>query len=159
MAYAMVSSGHLPLMMPMLLVALLAEGLVVRVAWAEGHLKAVCRQNVAALEDRWEGILAQSEVQLWRLGQLLNIALPLNDVSEKDANLKCVVSKCRATPARIAATPPETRQGFGGPNYPHTPYRGWDATGPRAFWGGGGCSCETPATPSKLWKEPRQGCR
>ena len=24
--------------------------------------------------------------------------------------------------------------------------------------GGGGCSCDTPATPSKLRKEPRQGC-
>ena len=37
MAYAMVSSGHLPLMMPMLLLAFLVDGLVARVAWAEGR--------------------------------------------------------------------------------------------------------------------------
>ena len=53
MAYAMVSSGHLPLMMPMLLIAFLAEELVARVSWAEGHLGALCLQNVAALEDRF----------------------------------------------------------------------------------------------------------
>ena len=55
MVYAMVSSGHLPLMMPMLLVAFLAEGLVVRVAWAERRLKAVCLRNVGALEGRFSG--------------------------------------------------------------------------------------------------------
>ena len=48
MAYAMVSSGHLPLMMPILLLAFLAEGLVARVAWAEGRCKAGHAQNVAA---------------------------------------------------------------------------------------------------------------
>ena len=31
------------------------------------------------------------------------------------------VSKCSATPARIAATPPGARPGFGGPNYPRHP--------------------------------------
>ena len=39
-AYALISSGHLPLMMPMILLALLGEGLVARVAWAENCLKA-----------------------------------------------------------------------------------------------------------------------
>ena len=38
-AYVLMSSGHLPLMMPILLLALLAEGLVARVAWAETSLK------------------------------------------------------------------------------------------------------------------------
>ena len=49
MAYAMVSSGHLPLMMPMLLVAFLAEGLVVRVAWAERRFELAKAQDAAAL--------------------------------------------------------------------------------------------------------------
>ena len=49
MAYAMVSSGHLPLMMPMLLVAFLAEGLVARVAWAEKRFEPAKAQDVAAL--------------------------------------------------------------------------------------------------------------
>ena len=41
MAYAMVSSGHLPLMMPMLLLGFFAEGLVARAAWADGCCKVV----------------------------------------------------------------------------------------------------------------------
>ena len=49
MAYAMVSSGHLPLMMPMLLLAFLAEGLVVRSAWAERRLKRAEVRDAAAL--------------------------------------------------------------------------------------------------------------
>ena len=48
MAYAMVSSGHLPLVIPMLLLAFLADGLVAKVAWAKGRLEAVCAQDVAA---------------------------------------------------------------------------------------------------------------
>ena len=41
MAYALASSGHLPLMMPMLLLVCLAEGLVARVAWAERPFQSV----------------------------------------------------------------------------------------------------------------------
>ena len=48
MAYALVSAGHLPLMMPMLLLAFLADALVARVAWAEGRLEAVHCQNIAS---------------------------------------------------------------------------------------------------------------
>ena len=51
MAYAMVSSGHLPLMLPMLLLAFLAEGLVTIIAWADGCFQVVKLENVAALED------------------------------------------------------------------------------------------------------------
>ena len=51
-AYAMVSSGHLPLMMPMLFIAFLAEGFVTRVTWAEKCLKATSFRNAAALEDK-----------------------------------------------------------------------------------------------------------
>ena len=47
MAYAMVSSGHLPLMNFILLLALLGEGLVARVAWDRGCLKAQYVQKVA----------------------------------------------------------------------------------------------------------------
>ena len=71
-------------------------------------------------------------------------------ITDKDLNL---VSKCSVTPARIAATPLGARQGFGGPNYPRQPKGGggpgWGATGPLGGWG---CSCDTPATPSKLQK-------
>ena len=44
----MMSSGYLPLMMPMLLSVCLCEGLVARVAWADGCLKAKYVQNIAA---------------------------------------------------------------------------------------------------------------
>ena len=47
-AYAIMSSGHLPLMMPVLLLALLGEGLVARVAWTEKGLKAAGVQSIAA---------------------------------------------------------------------------------------------------------------
>ena len=40
MAYAIASSGHLPLMMPLLLFGSFAEGLMARVAWTEGRFKA-----------------------------------------------------------------------------------------------------------------------
>ena len=46
LAYALVSSGHLPLMMPMLLIAYLAEGLVARVSWAESSHKAFYGKSV-----------------------------------------------------------------------------------------------------------------
>ena len=45
MASAMVSSGHLPLMMPMLLLAFLAEGLVVSVGWAKNCLEPAKEQE------------------------------------------------------------------------------------------------------------------
>ena len=48
MAYALVSSGHLPLMNFILLLAFLGEGLVGRVAWVEKRLKAKHVKNVAA---------------------------------------------------------------------------------------------------------------
>ena len=48
MAYALVSSGHLPLMNFILLLAFLGEGLVARVAWVESRLKAKYVENVAA---------------------------------------------------------------------------------------------------------------
>ena len=48
MAYALVSSGHLPLMSVVLLLAFLGEGLVARVAWSKQHLKAQYAKNVAA---------------------------------------------------------------------------------------------------------------
>ena len=67
-----------------------------------------------------------------------------------------LVSNCSATPTRIAATPPGARQGFGGPTYPRHPTGGSGIGCDRAL--GGGCSCDTPATPSKLRKEPRRGC-
>ena len=47
MAYALMSSGHLPLMMPMLLMAFLGEGCVARVAWSEKRLKAENVQSLA----------------------------------------------------------------------------------------------------------------
>ena len=50
MAYAFMSSGHLPLMMPVLLLAFVGEGVIVGLAWAEGCLKAVHVRNVAALK-------------------------------------------------------------------------------------------------------------
>ena len=67
-----------------------------------------------------------------------------------------LVSKCSATPARIAATSLGARQGFGGSHYPRHPkggVRDWVRQVPL-----GGCSCDTPATPSKLRKEPRRRC-
>ena len=48
MAYALVSSGHLPLMNVILVLAYLGEGLVARVAWFENRLQAQYVQNVAA---------------------------------------------------------------------------------------------------------------
>ena len=48
MAYAMVSSGHLPLMMPMLLLAISIAGLVARFAWAERGIGPMYVENVAA---------------------------------------------------------------------------------------------------------------
>ena len=45
------------------------------------------------------------------------------------------MSKCGATPARIAATPLGARQGFGGPDYPRHP-TGGPEWGDRAFGGG-----------------------
>ena len=51
MAYAIVSSGHLPLMLPMLLLACLIKGLMARVAWAQGCFKEEHLNNVAALEE------------------------------------------------------------------------------------------------------------
>ena len=48
MAYAMVSSGHLPLMSIILLLALWGEGLVARVAWDQKSFKAQQVQEVAA---------------------------------------------------------------------------------------------------------------
>ena len=48
MAYAMVSSGHLPLMSFVLSLAFLGEGLVARVAWAQKCFVAQEVKNVAA---------------------------------------------------------------------------------------------------------------
>ena len=48
MAYVLVSSGHLPLMNLILLLAFLGEGLVARVAWAQKCFGAQHIQNVAA---------------------------------------------------------------------------------------------------------------
>ena len=48
MAYAMLTSGHLPLMNFILLLAFLGEGLVARVAWAQKCFQALYVQNVAA---------------------------------------------------------------------------------------------------------------
>ena len=49
MAYAMVSSGHLPLMMPLLLLAVCIAGLLAVVAWAQrGILPVHHAQNIAA---------------------------------------------------------------------------------------------------------------
>ena len=47
MAYVLVSSGHLPLMNLILLLAFLGEGLVARVAWAQKSFGAQHVQNVA----------------------------------------------------------------------------------------------------------------
>ena len=48
-----------------------------------------------------------------------------------------LVSKCSATPARIAVAPPEARQRFGGPNYPRHPTGGFGMGCDRALGGGG----------------------
>ena len=48
LAYSMMSSGHLPLMMPVLLLGLLVKGLVARVGWAENRFQAEHVENVAA---------------------------------------------------------------------------------------------------------------
>ena len=48
LAYSMMSSGHLPLMMPVLLFGLLGKGLMARVGWAENHFQAEHVENVAA---------------------------------------------------------------------------------------------------------------
>ena len=57
--------------------------------------------------------------------------------------------------SRIAATPPGARQGFGGPNYPRHPARGSGMGCDRALcWG---CSCDTPATPSKTAERAATG--
>ena len=58
MAYAMVSSGHLPLMMPMLLLAVSIAGLIARVAWAERGIGSVYVENVAALVLKVTRLLA-----------------------------------------------------------------------------------------------------
>ena len=68
----------------------------------------------------------------------------------------CLVSKCSATLASVAAPTPGARQGFRGPNRPRHPTGGSGMGCDRALWRG--CSCDTPATPSKLRKEPRRGC-
>ena len=49
MSYALVSSGHLPLMNVILLLAFLSEGLVARVAWVEKCFKAKYVEDVATL--------------------------------------------------------------------------------------------------------------
>ena len=48
MAYAMISSGYLPLMMHMLLLALSCELLVAKVSWADRRLRAENAREVAA---------------------------------------------------------------------------------------------------------------
>ena len=58
MAYAMVSSGHLPLMMPMLLLTVFTAGLVAKVAWAERRFGPVYNQSVAAPVLRMTRLLA-----------------------------------------------------------------------------------------------------
>ena len=40
--------------------------------------------------------------------------------------------------------------------HPRHPPRGGRERCDRGLWGG--CSCDTPATHSELWNEPRQGC-
>ena len=59
-----------------------------------------------------------------------------------------LVSKCSAPLARVPAPPLGAWQGFWGPNYPRPSFAG-------PF---GGCSSDTPARHSKLWKEPRWWC-
>ena len=49
-----------------------------------------------------------------------------------------------------------SQKGFRGPNYPRHPTGGPGMGCDMALWRG--CSCDTPATHSKLRKEPRQGC-
>ena len=68
----------------------------------------------------------------------------------------CPVSKCSATLASVAAPHPGARQGFRGPNYPRHPTEGSAMGCDMALWRG--CSCDTPATHSKLRKEPRRRC-
>ena len=48
MVYVLVSSGHLPLINFVLLLAVLGQGLVARVAWAQKNFRAQHVQNVAA---------------------------------------------------------------------------------------------------------------
>ena len=89
------------------------------------------------------------------------------------ANKGGYLSKCSATLASVAAPPPGARQAFGGPNCLRHPSQvavlhrplprakigttGGSGIGcDRALWGG--CSCDTLATHSKLWKELRRGC-
>ena len=86
-----------------------------------------------------------------------DFAIPLGKgVTDVCPNLD-LSSKCSATLSRIAAIPPGARQGFGGRNYPRYPTGGAGLGCDRALWWRG-CSCDTPAAPSKLQKEPRQGC-
>ena len=61
MAYAMVSSGHLPLVMPMLLLAFLAEGLVVRVAWAKAAKQCFERAKVQDAKTCWRKFKGQND--------------------------------------------------------------------------------------------------
>ena len=51
MAYAMMSSGHLPLMSFIFLLALSGEGLVAKVAWDQRCLDAQYVQNLVALKS------------------------------------------------------------------------------------------------------------
>ena len=71
---------------------------------------------------------------------------------------KTLVSKCSATLASVAAPPPGARQGFGVPNYPRHPTGGSGMGCDRGLWGGVWLRHPTPATHSKLQKEPRRGC-
>ena len=64
---------------------------------------------------------------------------------------------CSATRYSVAAPPPGARQGFGGPMHPRHPPAVAERGATGAFGGGGG-SCNTPATHSELRNEPRQGC-
>ena len=67
-----------------------------------------------------------------------------------------LVSTCSATLASVAAPPHGARQDFGGPNYLRRATGGSGMGCDRALLGG--CSCDTPATQSKLRSEPRRGC-
>ena len=68
------------------------------------------------------------------------------------------VSKCSATPAPTAATPLERDRVSEVQTSRDTLQGGRDGERQGPLEGGGGCSCDTPATPSKLQKEPRRGC-
>ena len=76
----------------------------------------------------------------------------------KNPSFRTLVAKCSATTARIAATPLECGRASEVQTTCDTLHAGpgWGATG--LFGGGGGGSCDTPATPSKLQKEPRRVC-